>query len=341
MKVLVAMNGGLKSLVTAWLLKKQGMQIRGVYFDWTGHEKVPTKIEALERKFGISIQVVPAFPEYQEKLGEAQAEALRFSQIFDQKIFFHQNFLFPKLIKLKEQHGFEKIATGHRVLIHEDQVAEIFRVYQNADHDLRDVAYLIGRNQKELASLLLPLGSIPTSMFEKLAKELDMGDASQTAESRMMEAPQPLSEDALPYEVQTVSGSPVGTYPIGKIPKPGDIYRKDDQPEIRYLVIDIHSARKQVWVEAENELKIEEIHFYDTAWFGRTDLKLNALHCGLTSPTHPKTLPIRLLQYEGGRVKGFLNQPLLAEDANIFKGQTMLWVEGQEIMGGGRVLQTR
>jgi tRNA U34 2-thiouridine synthase MnmA/TrmU len=341
MKVLVAMNGGLKSLVTAWLLKKQGMQIRGVYFDWTGHEKVPVKIEALERKFGISIQVVPAFQEYQEKLSNARAEALRFSQIFDQKIFFHQSFLFPKLIQLKQQHGFEKIATGHRVLIHEDQVAGIFRVCQNADHDLRDVAYLIGRNQKELGSLLLPLGSIPTSMFEKLAKELDMGEDSKTTETRLSEPVQALSDDALPYEVQTISGTPTGTYPVGKIPKPGDIFRKEDQPEIRYRVIDIHAARKQVWVEAEREIKIEEIYFYDTAWFGLADLKLNALHCGLTSPNHPKILPIRLLQYEGGRVKGFLNQPLLAEDANIFKGQTMLWVEGQEIMGGGRVLQTR
>ena len=341
MKVLVAMNGGLKSLVTAWLLKKQGMQIRGVYFDWTPQEKTQEKIESLERKFGIAIQVVQAQAEYSAKFAEARAEAHRYGQIFNPKLFFHQTFLFPKLMQLKEQHGFDKVATGHRVLIHEDQLAHLFRVFQNADHDLRDVLYLIGRKQNELASLLLPLGSIPMSMFGKLAKELDMGESSKTTEARATLALSADTTDALPFEVQTTSGSPLGLYPVGKLPKPGAQYRQDDKPETLYRVTDVNFERKQVWVENEHELKIEEIHFYDVAWFGGKDLGLTPIACGLTSPQHPKVLPIRLLQYEGGRVKGFLNQPLLGEDANIFKSQTMLWVEGQEIIGGGRVLQTR
>ena len=92
MKVLVAMSGGLKSLVTAWLLKKQGMQVRGVYLDLIGPSRSQEKVEALERKLGISIQVVPAQVEFSNRLAEAREKAIDQNEAFDPSLFFHQSF---------------------------------------------------------------------------------------------------------------------------------------------------------------------------------------------------------------------------------------------------------
>jgi tRNA-specific 2-thiouridylase len=340
MKVLVAVSGGLKSLVTAWLLKKQGMQVRGVYLDLIGAEKSQEKIETWERKLGISIQVVSVSEEYALRLAAAREQALEEGDLLEPKLFFHRSFLFPKLLELKSQYQFDKLATGHRVLMQEDQVSNVMRVYQNADGDFSEVAYLLGRSQAELSSLLLPLGSIPKSMFSKLSLELDSGTAGtsiiwqngfQTEDSTVYS----------PFDIVNASGGPIGTYKETTLPYPGMVYRSEKNPDITYRAIDISFQNHQILAIDESELKADEVHLKEVSWFTRPDLGLKALPCLMVAPLDKKAVPVRLLQYEGSQVKAFLNQTLEGAEANIFKGQTMLWVEGSEILGGGSVLGTR
>jgi tRNA U34 2-thiouridine synthase MnmA/TrmU len=340
MKVLVGMSGGLKSLVTAWLLKKQGMQVRGVYLDLIGNDKSQPKLEALERKLGISIQMVAAKGEFTSRLTEARELAFSSGENFDDQLFFHQSFLFPKLMELKLQHGFTQVSTGHRALVQEDQVSKIFRVFQNADGGFEDSLFLLGRNQEELASLLLPLGSIPSSMFEKLSKELE-GGASAISSTWANDFLTAVEDLEINLEVYTTAGIRVGAYLSSHLPKPGQNFKALEGNDTHYRVIDFSVANGRMTVANERELEAQEVHFQDATWFSRKDLGLKPLSCSLIVPGQTASLPLRLLQYEGGRIKGFLNQPLSGAEANIFKGQTVLWVEGTEILGGGRVSGTR
>ena len=335
MKVLVAMSGGLKSLVTAWLLKKQGMQVRGVYLDFLGQSKSQSLVEALERKLGISIQVIQVHQEFIAFRDEARVRSMDRGEILDLELFFHQEMLFPKLLELKEQHQFDRVATGHRVLVHEDQVSKTFRVYQNSDGQFNDAFFILGRSQKDLASLLLPLGSIPSNMFDKLANELG---SDITWKNEVVEAENLLLNV---YEVITPEGNTVGNYQSPPTPRAGLSYSPAEKTEQPYVMTEVSFLSNQILAMHPRDLKIEEVLLKQAAWFSRADLGLEHLSCGITAQSQAKIIPVRLLQYEGGRVKAHLNQPLLGEEANIFKGQTVLWVEGIEILGGGRVLGTR
>ena len=338
MKVLVAISGGPKSLVTAWLLKKQGMQVRGVYFDLIGSEKIQSKVEALERKLGISIQTLSAKTEFAIQFAEAREKAALQNETLDAETYFHQSFLIPKLFELRSQHQMDKVATGHRVLIQEDQVSKLFRVYQNADLETKDALFILGLDQKELESLVLPLGSIPQSMFTKLSQELDGGTESLTWDNHF-ESQNPDTE--LRFEVYAESGIRIGSYQSKTLPEPGMKFHSSDNPEAHYRFVEVLFHSAQVIASEIKDMGLQEIHFEDAHWFSRADLGLTVLTCSLVGSESRKPEPVRLLQYEGGRIKAFLKQPLRGEEANIFKGQTVLWVEGTEILGGGRVLGTR
>ena len=341
MKVLVAMSGGLKSLVTAWLLKKQGMQIRGVYLDLIGQENSQDKVETLERKLGISIQIIPAQSEFEVEWNAARQNAIALGEGFDSERFFHQSFLFPKLMELRDQYQFSKISTGHRALVQEDQVSKVYRVFQNADGNLKESLFLLGRRQADLASLLLPLGSIPSSMFLKLSKELDMGKSGESTSTWSNAYSLPRTDSKSNYEVISTSGTKLGTYASLERPEPGMLYIPPENPENRYRVVEISPEKSHLIVNFESNIEYKEVQFYDVNWFSREDLGLKPLTCGMMGPSNVKPVPIRLLQYEGGRIRGFLNHSFRGEEANIFRGQTVLWVEGTEILGGGRVLRTR
>ena len=56
-KMLVSLDGGVESLVTAWLLKKQGFQLRAVLFDVSDSnenaEVMQKMVSEFEKKLGI------------------------------------------------------------------------------------------------------------------------------------------------------------------------------------------------------------------------------------------------------------------------------------------------
>ncbi|MBC7398105.1 MAG: hypothetical protein H7333_11735, partial [Bdellovibrionales bacterium] len=284
---------------------------------------------------GISIQVVPFAAEFKEKLTELQSEASLDGQSIDLKTAFHQRFLFPMLKQLKEHHLFDKIATGHRALLQEDQVAKRIRIFQSENPNMDEAELLLGLSQADLGSLILPLGSIPDFMLQKLAKELAV-----TADPDEWLALQELRTfSTLGFEAVSVSGISLGLVKEEGL-VPGMFYDSLNTPGVRYRATDVSFAHHRIIVTEESELQIQEIIFEDCSWFGRGDLKLKRLECSMRTLNHLKPISIKLLEFEGNRLKGYLNQPLRGEEANIFKGETVLWIEGTEILGGGRVFRT-
>jgi tRNA-specific 2-thiouridylase len=156
-KVLVALSGGKESLVTAWLLKKQGMQLRGVFFDLSGDPALAETIASFERKLGISIQVVNARADAEKIVMNELREGLLSGRRLDLKTIFHQKYLLPKLFEAKEQYQFQKIASGHRALIQHDSGDNLMKVYRYTSIDADESQLLVGLSQSELAALILPL----------------------------------------------------------------------------------------------------------------------------------------------------------------------------------------
>jgi tRNA-specific 2-thiouridylase len=342
-KVLVALSGGKESLVTAWLLKKQGMQLRGVFFDLSGGDRLAETIAGFERKLGISIQVVNARAEAEAFLMNELNEGLLTGRRLDLKAIFHQKYLFPKLFEFKEHYQFQKIASGHRVLIQKDSIENLMKVYRYSAVEDDESSLVVGLNQEQLAALILPLGNIPGSMIDKIATELQVVDETAQFDldwNEMLQRSRKslVKDQTRNADVVNTSGGRVGFHPDFAALSLGDHYQDPEDSSREYSVFEIDAAKKRVTVGQLSKRVIRELHLEDAAWFSRADLKMESIRCAMVWSQHPKAVPVRLIQFEGQRMKAFLETPLEGADADIFNGQIVLWVTGAEVLGGARVM---
>ncbi len=345
MKTLVALSGGPKSLVTAWLLKKQGMQVRGVYFDLFSDSGLKSRMHDLEKKLGIPIQVIEVSEESGVVLSGEYEEFLKRALPFRPKTAFHQKVLFPNLMRLKGEWSMDRIATGHPVTLQEDPAAGLVRVVTGLSSGFDAMVCLAGIAQEELSVLLAPVGAIPASMLEKLALEIApeeltapfepdwQGLVSGFAQANAME----LSRS---FQVYTSEGMLLDSVERAKIfagmefPDPlndGKLYR----------VTEIHPTQARAVVVEDSKVLVRELEFDRAHWFSRGDPGLRSLETGMIWGSRQRAVPIRLIQYEGEKLKGVLHEPLIGAEADLFRGETVFWLNGTEVLGASRVLSAR
>ncbi len=345
MKTLVAISGGAKSLVTAWLLKKQGMQVRGVYFDVFGGDRIRDGIHEVERRLGIPIQVIESGSQIGQMLLDDQKRSMLQGFPFDPASQFQRKYMLPKLVEMRAEMKFEKIATGHTVTLQEDMAAGVVRVVQGPEFDLRSISLLFGMSQKDLATLLTPVGSIPSAMLEKIKNEVapaSLTDGFELDWSSILEkaGPVELPPPGQLIQVITSAGVVVGDFERSRL-KLGDFFHDPQSNGSVFRIIDILPATGKALIQEANEIRFNEFSFDSGHWFTRDDLGMAVLDAGMLWAGRKKPVSIKLIQFEGNRMKGVLNESLVGDEADIFKGETVVWLQGSEILGGAKVLRLK
>jgi tRNA U34 2-thiouridine synthase MnmA/TrmU len=342
MKVLVAISGGPKSIVTAWLLKKQGFQVRGIHFDPVGSEKRAEKIQDLERKLGLQIQWVPVREEWlrvaKSELEATEVQAARFSP----KTVFHSRVLLPRLLEASRSFKCDRVAGGYAVTLQEDPSAGLSRVVQGAGCDLEAVLLLVGVGQNELSRMMLPVGSIPASMLEKLALEVAPAETTHELDldwTRMAQDPElgATGKSRARYKVMTDTREVLGDSPAHLL-EGGGVWKHPLHPERIYRIKAFFRAESVVEVVEDFDAVYREVHLDEACWFVRPDPGMREVRSGLLFQGAERPLPVRLIQYEGSRLKAVFDEPVKVADVSLENGQRVVWVENQEILGGARIL---
>jgi len=337
-KVIVALSGGPKSFVTAWLLKKQGMQVRGLYLDITDNQSLSEKMGEYERKLGIPIQIISAKAIADTVLRSEHEHAFSSGAQFNLKQFFIKRILLPKLLEVRESLQFDHVSTGQAILLQEDTVSKMNRVMRSDRGEQERASDLLGLRPRDLSYFLLPMGSIPESMIEKLERELMPDEAAHLFD---IDWDQRLAEDGVftpdqVFQVFAHTGMLVGQTRLGQLAL-GSEYSSENKRELVYRIYDIRPDLQRIQVKLDIEFRVDAIELNEASWFTLGDLGFKTLTTSMIWGKRKRAVPVRVIQFEGKTLKAVMIEPLLGLDAHLFKGDSVLWVEGNEILGGAVV----
>ncbi len=330
-KMLVSLDGAVESLVTTWLLKKQGYQMRAVLFDVSENsdqkEELLQRVSEYEKKLGVSVQLIECGKEARSIVYKEIEFGISRGFRYDIKSIFHQKFLFPKLFELKKQYQFQKIATGHRVSLNFEPLEDKMKVFRFGDAKQDESHLLVGLSQEDLHSLVFPIGAIPHNMIQKLVTELDLAPIIKPMKFEMH------------YET-VLNNAPVyasdGSY-VGMTEEDSTLGLGKDYDQS--LIFDINPKQNQVVIGTLESRVLNEIWFENASWFSGEDLGFKFKACQMSWKNGTQAVPVKIIQYEGAGMKAILDQPITGEDANLFSGDAVLWVDGNTVLGGARVIK--
>ena len=184
MKVVVGMSGGVDSAVAAYLLKKQGYEVVGLFMkNWDSNinndiegitdDICPQEKDYIDAKkvcdeLSIPLYRVDFIKEYWDSVFTYFLEELKKGRTPNPDIMCNKYIKFDKFIEEARKLGGDKIATGHYARMIDG------KLYKGVD-DNKDQTYFLSQVTKEqFKDILFPVGDYTKEEIRNIAKENDI-----------------------------------------------------------------------------------------------------------------------------------------------------------------------
>lgn len=178
--VLIAMTGGLESVVSAYLLKKQGYRCIGIGFQLFEANVDPgpfsevvisdlNRVKTICSYLDIPFYAVDASEEFSYSVVDPVVGRILSGQTYEPLVFLNL-VLIELLIKKAAKFNTKLIATGHYAKVLKNQKSGSFELIVANDLE-HDQSYLLSRlDQQHLENLILPLSEIRKKEVEKIGE---------------------------------------------------------------------------------------------------------------------------------------------------------------------------
>lgn len=187
-KIVVGLSGGVDSSVAAYLLKKQGYEVVGVYMinwkDTVGtlsgdcpYEDDLLVAELVARKLGIEFHSVDLSDQYRDRVVDYMFSEYEKGRTPNPDVLCNREIKFDAFIKAAEMYGSEKVATGHYCRCEKDSGTGMFRLLAGCDSNKDQSYFLCQLTQKQLSRAVFPIGEIDKPEVRRIATELGLATA--------------------------------------------------------------------------------------------------------------------------------------------------------------------
>jgi tRNA-uridine 2-sulfurtransferase len=185
-RIVVGLSGGVDSAVSAYLLKRQGHEVVGVFMknweDDDDSEYCSSNVDfvdaaAVADVLGIEIEHVNFAVDYKDRVFAEFLREYRAGRTPNPDVLCNAEIKFKAFLDHAVERGAERIATGHYARVRE--VGGAFELLKGLD-PLKDQSYFLHRlNQAQLAKTLFPLGEIAKTEVRRIAAEIGLPNAKK------------------------------------------------------------------------------------------------------------------------------------------------------------------
>ena len=196
LKVVVGLSGGVDSAVTAYLLKKQGHEVIGIFMkNWEdddqpaglGHDNAAfcssnvdfVDAAAVADVLGIDIEHVNFAADYKDRVFAEFLREYEAGRTPNPDILCNAEIKFKAFLDHAMRLGAEKIATGHYARVRQNESTRFFELLKGLD-PAKDQSYFLHRlNQAQLSKTLFPVGELKKTEVRRMADEIGLPNAKK------------------------------------------------------------------------------------------------------------------------------------------------------------------
>lgn len=379
MRIAVAMSGGVDSSTAAALLKRAGHEIVGFSlqlwnqrrFTGPNGEPLPSRCCSLEDIYdarrvaahlGFPFYVLNLEEEFEREIVLPFVREYLRGRTPNPCVPCNSQIKFKAFLRLAEQLGFERVATGHYARVEWNEARGRFVLRRGVDPQKDQSYFLFELTQEQLARVVFPLGHLTKADVRRLAREMGLpvaekpesqdlsfvpdGDYVRFVEQYLRTGLAPEGEDRLADErrtlpqprrgeIVTTDGRVVGyhegihRYTIGQRRGLGLSLGRP------VYVVALDFARNRVIVGPEPELYTRTLRAVNPNWIAiaalrepmRVRTKIRSRHEEASATIEPS---------EDGSVLVRFDEPQRA----VTPGQAVVFYEGDLVIGGGWIQST-
>jgi tRNA-specific 2-thiouridylase len=349
-RVVVGMSGGVDSSVAAYLLKKQGYDVIGIFmknWDDTDEFGVCTATEDYDdvikvcNQIGIPYYAVNFEKQYWDKVFTYFLEEYKAGRTPNPDVMCNKEIKFKAFLEHAMKLGADYLATGHyaRVEERDGKVAMLRGVDNN-----KDQTYFLNQlSQDQLKHVMFPIGDIAKPQVRKIAEEAGLATAKKKDSTGICFIGERNFKEFLgqylpaqPGKMETFDGRIMGThdglmyYTIGQrhglgIGGDGDpwfVLGKDLDRNVLYVGQGFH--HESLYSTSLKAVKMS---------FTTNEPKSSKFSCTAKFRYRQEDTPVEVELLEDGTARITFEQPVRA----ITPGQAVVLYDGEECLGGGTI----
>ncbi|GAA0728827.1 tRNA 2-thiouridine(34) synthase MnmA [Aquimarina litoralis] len=247
-RVVVGLSGGVDSSVAAYLLKKQGYEVIGLFMKNWHDDSVTISDECpwlddsndallVAEKLGIPFQTVDLSEEYKERIVDYMFNEYEKGRTPNPDVLCNREIKFDVFLKIALSLGADYVATGHYcrkdTIIENDK--EVYRLLAGKDPNKDQSYFLCQLSQEQLAKTLFPVGELLKPEVREIAKEQNLITADKKDSQGLCFIGKVRLPEFLQQKLQPKQGY------IIEIPSSEEMYRKSvpnftsKQEELEFL----------------------------------------------------------------------------------------------------------
>ncbi|WP_374364237.1 tRNA 2-thiouridine(34) synthase MnmA [Cloacibacterium sp.] len=193
MKIVVGLSGGVDSSVAAYLLKKQGHEVIGLFMrNWndasvTLEDECPWIEDSndallVAKKLGIPFQVIDMSELYKERIVDYMFAEYEKGRTPNPDVLCNREVKFDVFLETALSLGADKVATGHYARLDSftnENGEEVYQLLAGKDNNKDQSYFLCQLNQKQLSKALFPIGELTKPQVREIAREMELATADK------------------------------------------------------------------------------------------------------------------------------------------------------------------